>query len=106
MKRRRSLHSGSVGLRPAFTQFIFLARFTLFITFLFFPDNFEVIKSVYLLFYKMLKKQELLRKTNDNFIKIDLNFSATLASPSFKLATLGIESKTLNPTATEAYTIK
>jgi hypothetical protein len=29
-----------------------------------------------------------------------------LASPSFELATLGIESKTLNPTATEAYTIK
>jgi hypothetical protein len=29
-----------------------------------------------------------------------------LASPSFELATLGIESKTLNPSATEAYTIK
>jgi hypothetical protein len=40
------------------------------------------------------------------FIKIDLNFPATLASPSFELATLGIESKTLNPTAMEAYTIK
>jgi hypothetical protein len=51
----------------------------------------------------MLKKSELLRKTNYNFIKIDLNFPATLASPSFELATLGIESKTLNPTATEAY---
>jgi hypothetical protein len=48
----------------------------------------------------MLKKRELLRKTNDNFIKIDLNFPATLASPSFELATLGIERKTLNPTAT------
>jgi uncharacterized membrane protein len=36
-----------------------------------------------------------LRKTNYNFIKIDLNFPATLASPSFELATLGIESKTL-----------
>jgi hypothetical protein len=57
-------------------------------------------------FYKMLKKRELLRKTNYNFIKIDLNFPATLASPSFELAPLGIESKTLNPTATEAYTIK
>jgi hypothetical protein len=45
-----------------------------------------------------------LRKTNYNFIKIDLNFPATLASPSFELATLGIGSKTLNPTATEAYT--
>jgi hypothetical protein len=45
----------------------------------------------------MLKKRELLRKTNYNFIKIDLNFPATLASPSFELATLGIESKTLNP---------
>jgi hypothetical protein len=53
----------------------------------------------------MLKKRELLRKTNLNFIKIDLNFPATLASPSFELATLGIESKTVNPTATEAYTI-
>jgi hypothetical protein len=53
----------------------------------------------------MLKK--LLRKTNYNFIKIDLNFPATLASPSFELATLKAnESKTLNPTATEAYTIK
>jgi hypothetical protein len=52
----------------------------------------------------MLKKRELLRKTNYNFIKIDLNFPATLASPSFELATLGIKSKTLNPTATEAYT--
>jgi hypothetical protein len=38
--------------------------------------------------------------------KIDLNFPATLASPSFELAPLGIERKTLNPTATEAYTIK
>jgi hypothetical protein len=135
-----------------------LAHFTLSITFLFFPDNFEVIKSVYFLpkersksvtdpliiphpsrlslaelpvlggpkrsllidgtnpyhfrsiqcfaFYKMLKKRELLRKTNYNFIKIDLNFPATLASLSFELATLGIESKTLNPTAREAYTIK
>jgi hypothetical protein len=82
----------------------FFARFTLFITFLFFPDNFEVIKSVYLL--QNVKKSELLRKTNYNFIKIDLNFSATLASPSFELATLGIESKTLNPTATEACIIK
>jgi hypothetical protein len=54
----------------------------------------------------MLKNRELLRKTNYNFIKIDLNFPATLASPSFELATLGIESKTLSPTATEAYTIK
>jgi hypothetical protein len=61
----------------------------------------------------MLKKRELLRKTNYNFIKIDLNFikidlnfTATLDSSSFELATLGIESKTLNPTATEAYTIK
>jgi hypothetical protein len=54
----------------------------------------------------MVKKNELLRKTNYNFIKIDLNFPATLASPSFELATLGIERKTLNPTATEAYTIK
>jgi hypothetical protein len=99
-KRRRSLHSGSVGSRPAFTQFFLLAHFTLFITFLFFPDNFEVKKV--LTFYKMLKKRELLRKTKYNFIKIDLNFPATLASPSFELATLGIESKTLNPTATEA----
>jgi hypothetical protein len=81
-----------------------LARFTLFITFLFFPDNFEVIKSVYFL-QNVKKKRELLRKTNNNFIKIDLNFPATLASPSFELATLGIESKTLNPIATEAYTI-
>jgi hypothetical protein len=81
-----------------------LARFTLFITFLFFPDNFEVIKSIY--FLQNGKKNELLRKTNYNFIKIDLNFPATLASPSFELATLGIERKTLNPTATEAYTIK
>jgi hypothetical protein len=40
----------------------------------------------------MLKERELLRKTNYNFIKIDLNFPATLASPSFELATLGIES--------------
>jgi hypothetical protein len=47
-----------------------------------------------------------LRKTNYNFIKIDLNFPATLASSSFELTTLGIESKTLNPTAMEAYTIK
>jgi hypothetical protein len=40
----------AVGSRPAFTQFfLFLARFTLFIAFLFFPDNFEVIKSVYFL---------------------------------------------------------
>jgi hypothetical protein len=54
----------------------------------------------------MLKKRELLRKTNYNFIKIDLNFPATLASPSFELATLGIESITLNPTATEAYSKK
>jgi hypothetical protein len=54
----------------------------------------------------MLKKRELLRKTNYNIIKIDLNFTATLASLSFELATLGIESKTLIPTATEAYTIK
>jgi hypothetical protein len=54
----------------------------------------------------MLKKRELLRKTNYNFIKIALNFPAPLASPSFELATLGIENKTLNPTATEAYTIK
>jgi hypothetical protein len=45
----------------------------------------------------MLKKRELLRKTNYNFIKIDLNFPATLASPSFELATLEIESKTLTP---------
>jgi hypothetical protein len=58
----------------------------------FFSDNFEVIKSVY--FLQNVKKRELLRKTNYNFIKI------------FELATLGIESKTLNPTATEAYTIK
>jgi hypothetical protein len=43
----------------------------------------------------MLKKRELLRQTNYNFIKIDFNFPATLASPSFELATLGIESKTL-----------
>jgi hypothetical protein len=56
-------------------------------------------------FYKMLKKRELLRKTNYIFIKIDLNFPATLASPSFELATLGIGSKTVTPTATEAYTI-
>jgi hypothetical protein len=42
-----------------------------------------------------------LRETNYNFIKIDLNFPATMAPPSFELATLGIESKTLNPTATE-----
>jgi hypothetical protein len=55
-------------------------------TFLFFPDNFEVIKSEY--FIQNVKK------------------NATLASPSFELATLGIESKTLNPTATEAYSIK
>jgi hypothetical protein len=54
----------------------------------------------------MFKKRKLLRKTNYNFIKLDLNFPTTLASPSFKLATLGIESKTLDPTATEAYTIK
>jgi hypothetical protein len=54
----------------------------------------------------MLKKCELLRKTHYNFIKIDLNFPATLASPSFELATLGFEIKTLNPTAMEAYTIK
>jgi hypothetical protein len=54
----------------------------------------------------MVKKRELLRKTNYNFIKIDLNFPATLALLSFELATLGIESKTLNLTATEAYTIK
>jgi hypothetical protein len=54
----------------------------------------------------MFKKRELLRKTNYNFIKIDLNFPAYLASPSFELATLGIERKTLNPTTTEAYTIK
>jgi hypothetical protein len=47
-----------------------------------------------------------LRKTNYNFIKIDLNFPATFALPSFDLATLGIESKRLNPTATEAYIIK
>jgi hypothetical protein len=64
-----------------------------------------VIKSVYFL-QNVKKKRELLRKTNYNFIKIDLNFPATLASPSFELATLGIKSKTLNPTATEAYTIK
>jgi hypothetical protein len=63
-----------------------------------------VIKSIY--FLQNAKKRELLRKTNYNFIKIDLNFPATLASPSFELATLGIESKTLNPTAMEAYTIK
>jgi hypothetical protein len=63
-----------------------------------------VIKSVY--FLENVKKRELLRKTNYNFIKIDLNFPATLASPSFELATLGIERKTLNPIATEAYTIK
>jgi hypothetical protein len=62
-----------------------------------------VIKSVY--FLQNVKKHELLRKTNYNFIKIDLNFPATLASPSFELATLGIESKTQNPTATEAYPI-
>jgi hypothetical protein len=43
------VRGGSVGLRPAFTQFFFWAHFTLFITFLFFPDNFEVIKSVYFL---------------------------------------------------------
>jgi hypothetical protein len=49
---------------------------------------------------------ELLGKTNYNFIKIDLYFLATLASPSFELATLGIEIKTLDPTATETYTIK
>jgi hypothetical protein len=85
-------------------KIFFLAHFTLFITFLFFPDNFEVIKSVY--FLQNVKKRELLRKTNYNFIKIDLNFPATLASPSFELATLGIERETLNPTATEAYTIK
>jgi hypothetical protein len=42
--------------------FFFLARFKLFITFLFFPDNFEVIKSVY--FLQNVKKRELLRKTN------------------------------------------
>jgi hypothetical protein len=81
-----------------------LARFTLFITFLFFPDNFEVIKSVY--FLQNVTKRELLRKTIYNFIKIDLNFPATLASPSLELDTLGIEHKALNPTATEAYTIK
>jgi hypothetical protein len=52
----------------------------------------------------MFKKRELLKKTNYNFIKIDLNFPTTLASPSFELATLGIESKTLNHTATDAYT--
>jgi hypothetical protein len=73
-----------------------LARFTLFITFLFFPDNYEVIKSVY--FLQNVKKRELLRKTNYNFIKIDLNFSATLAAPSL--------ADFLNPTATEAYKIK
>jgi hypothetical protein len=61
-------------------------------------------KSVY--FLQNVKKRKLLRKTNYNFIKIDLNFPATLASPSFELVTLGIESKTLNPTAMEAYTIK
>jgi hypothetical protein len=54
----------------------------------------------------MLKKRELLRKTNYNFIIIDLNFPATLASPSFEHATLGIERKTLDPTPPEAYTIK
>jgi hypothetical protein len=54
----------------------------------------------------MLKKRELLRKINYNFIKIDLNFPATLALPSFELATLWIESKTINHPATEAYTIK
>jgi hypothetical protein len=46
----------------------------------------------------MLKKRELLRIFFFNFIKIDLNFPANLASPSFELANLGIESKTLNPT--------
>jgi hypothetical protein len=55
-----------------------------------------VIKSVYFL-QNVKKKRELLRKTNYNFIKIDLNFPATLALPSFELATLRIESKTLNP---------
>jgi hypothetical protein len=55
-------------------------------TFLFFPDNFEVIKSVY--FLQNVKKRELLRKTNYNFIKIDLNFLATLASPSLELRIL------------------
>jgi hypothetical protein len=54
----------------------------------------------------MLIKLELLKKTNYNFINIDLNFPATLASPSFEVATLGIESKTLNPIATDVYTIK
>jgi hypothetical protein len=32
---------------PPSPNFFFLAHFTLFITFLFFPNNFEVIKSVY-----------------------------------------------------------
>jgi hypothetical protein len=55
----------------------------------------------------MLKKHELLRKQIIIlFKKIDLNFPATLSSLSFELATLEIESKTLNPTATEAYTMK
>jgi hypothetical protein len=57
------------------------------------------------LFFHGLRSKLPQLKTNYNFIKIDLNFHATLASPSFELATLGIESKTLNPTATEAYTI-
>jgi hypothetical protein len=52
----------------------------------------------------MFKKCELLRKTHYNFIKIDLNFPATLASPSFELATrvdkgapLDLKSKLLAP---------
>jgi hypothetical protein len=41
----RFIPDTQVRVPPSPKKF-FLARFTLFITFLFFPDNFEVIKSI------------------------------------------------------------